>query len=247
MAGARIYFDLVVLIACEWLERQWRVERLKPEPENERNGASYGTDESTHANGPRGQDYRWLRSVVEYSSENITIVDTDGTLRYASPAFGRMLGYTPEEVVGKMNVLDHVHPDDLPHVLEETEKALAEGGIATNEAEYRFRHADGSWRWVESVGTYLLDDPHVKGVVVQTRDVTERKEAEERLAESERRFSSVVSNAHAYAYRCLNEPGYPNVYASEYAFELTGYPPDELLVGVRSASATSSSRRIGNG
>jgi diguanylate cyclase (GGDEF)-like protein/PAS domain S-box-containing protein len=207
------------------------VERLKPEPENERNGASYGTDESTHANGPRGQDYRWLRSVVEYSSENITIVDTDGTLRYASPAFGRMLGYTPEEVVGKMNVLDHVHPDDLPHVLEETEKALAEGGIATNEAEYRFRHADGSWRWVESVGTYLLDDPHVKGVVVQTRDVTGRKEAEERLAESERRFSSVVSNAHAYAYRCLNEPGYPNVYASEYAFELTGYPPDELLVG----------------
>jgi PAS domain-containing protein len=60
---------------------------------------------------------------------------------------------------------------------------------------------------VESVGTYLLDDPHVKGVVVQTRDVTGRKEAEERLAESERRFSSVVSNAHAYAYRCLNEPG----------------------------------------
>ena len=203
---------------------------MKPEQENEPNGASYGTDEPTHANGPREEDYRWLRSVVEYSSENITIVDTDGTLRYASPAFGRMLGYTPEEVVGKMNVLDHVHPDDLPHVLEETEKALSEGGVATNEAEYRFRHADGSWRWVESVGTYLLDDPHVKGVVVQTRDVTSRKEAEERLAESERRFSSVVSNAHAYAYRCLNEPGYPNVYASEYALELTGYAPDELLV-----------------
>jgi diguanylate cyclase (GGDEF)-like protein/PAS domain S-box-containing protein len=207
------------------------VEHLRPEPENEPNGASYGTDKSTHASGPRGEDYRWLRSVVEHSSESITIVDTDGTLRYASPAFGRMLGYTTEEVVGKMNVLDHVHPDDLPHVLEETEKALSEGGVATNEAEYRFRHADGSWRWVESVSTYLLDDPHVKGVVVQTRDVTRRKEAEELLAESERRFSSVVSNAQAYAYRCLNEPGYPNVYASEYALELTGYPPDELLVG----------------
>jgi diguanylate cyclase (GGDEF)-like protein/PAS domain S-box-containing protein len=229
VAGARIYFDLVVLIASGWID-SGGVERLKPEPENEPNGASYGTDESTHANGPWGEDYRWMRSVVEHSSENITIVDPDGTLRYASPAFGRMLGYTPEEVVGKMNVLDHVHPDDLPHVLEETEKALSEGGVATNEAEYRFRHADGSWRWVESVGTYLLDDPHVKGVVVQTRDVTGRKEAEKRLAESERRFSSVVSTAHAYAYRCLNEPGYPNVYASEYALELTGYQPDELLV-----------------
>ena len=129
-----------------------------------------------------------MRSVVENSSENVTIVDPDGTLRYASPAFGRMLGYAPEEVVGKMNVLDYVHPEDLPHVLEETEKALSEGGVATNRTEYRFRHKDGSWRWVESAGTYLLDDPQVKGVVVQTRDITERKRTEEALREAEERF-----------------------------------------------------------
>ena len=71
-----------------------------------------------------------------------------------------MLGYDPEEAIGTMNALDHVHPDDLPHVLEETEKALSAGGVATNKAESRFRHKDGSWRWMESVGTYLLDDPH---------------------------------------------------------------------------------------
>jgi diguanylate cyclase (GGDEF)-like protein/PAS domain S-box-containing protein len=136
-----------------------------------------------------------LRSVVENSSENVTIVDPDGTLRYASPAFGRMLGYAPEEVVGKMNVLDYVHPDDLPHVLEETEKALSEGGVATNRTEYRFRHKDGSWRWVESAGTYLLDDPHVKGVVVQTRDITERKRTEEALREAEERFRRSFDDA----------------------------------------------------
>ena len=94
-----------------------------------------------------------MRSVVENSSENVTVVDPDGTLRYASPAFGRMLGYDPEEAVGTMNVLDHVHPEDLSHVLEETQKALLDGGVTTNKAEYRFRHKDGSWRWVESVGT----------------------------------------------------------------------------------------------
>src|SRR5919112_6042051 len=171
------------------------------------NGTPHGgTDEPRHDSGTPGEDDRWLRSVVENSSENVTIVDPDGTLRYASPAFERMLGYAPEEVVGKMNVLDHVHPDDLPHVLEETEKALSEGGVATNEAEYRFRHADGSWRWVESVGTYLLDDPHVKGVVVQTRDVTGRKEAEERLAESERRYATLLSNVPVLVYRCSNKP-----------------------------------------
>ena len=102
------------------------------------NGAPRDANGPTHVDGPEGD--RWLRSVVENSSENVTIVDPDGTLRYASPAFGRMLGYDPEEVVGKMNVLDHVHPDDLPHVLEETEKALSAGGVATNKAEYRFRH-----------------------------------------------------------------------------------------------------------
>ena len=102
-------------------------------------------------------------------------------MRYASPAFDRILGYDSEEAIGTMNVLDHVHPDDLPHVLEETEKALSEGGVITNEAEYRFLHKDGSWRWMESVGTYLLDDPAVGGVVMVSKDVTERKEAEERL------------------------------------------------------------------
>ena len=135
-----------------------------------------------------------MRSVVENSSENVTVVDPDGTLRYASPAFGRMLGYDPEEAVGTMNVLDHVHPEDLSHALEETQKALLDGGVTTNKAEYRFRHKDGSWRWVESVGTYLLDDPDVKGVVVQTRDITERKEAEEALRRSEAEIFSILES-----------------------------------------------------
>jgi len=193
-------------------------------------GVPDGDHEPTHANGGLGGD-RWLRSVLENSPEIVKVVDPDGTLRYASPAFGRVFGYDPEEAAGTINVLDLVHPDDLPHVLAETEKALAEGRAVSNTAEYRFRHADGSWRWIESFGSYLLDDPHVRGVVISSRDVTRRKRAEEALRESERRLASVVSNAHAYAYRCLNEPGWPNEYASDYALELTGYPPEDLLVG----------------
>ena len=159
------------------------------------NGAPDGGHGPTHANRPPGEEDRWLRSALENSSEIIKILDPDGTLRYASPAFGRVFGYDPDQVVGTMNVLDHVHPDDLPHVLGETEKALSEGRVASNRAEYRFRHKDGSWRWVESVGTNLLDDPAVGGVVVQTRDVTERKEAEEALRRNEQYFRSVVQNA----------------------------------------------------
>ena len=122
-----------------------------------------------------------FRSLVQNSSEVVKITDASGTLRYASPAFGRVFGHDPEEAVGE-NILNYVHPDDLPRVREETAKALEDPEIDSNTVEYRFRHADGSWRHVEAVGTYMLDDPAVEGVVVNVRDITERKEFEERLA-----------------------------------------------------------------
>ena len=203
----------------------------KPDPLGVPNNAPRNVTGSAHANAMADVGGHWLRSVLDNSQEVVKVVDPDGTLRYASPAFEKVLGYDPAEAVGRMNVLDHVHPDDLPRVVQETEEAMAEDGAASNVAEYRFRHADGSWRWVESVGTYLLGDPQVRGIIVNVRDVTRRKEAEEAAKEGERRLASVVSNAHAYAYRCLNEPGWPNEYASDYALELTGYPAEDLLVG----------------
>ncbi len=124
---------------------------------------------------------RRFRSLVQNSSEVVKITDTDGTLQYASPAFEKVFGYDPEKAVGT-NVLDYVHPEDVPRLLEETERTLENPETNTNTVEYRFRHADGSWRHVESVGTYLLEDPAVEGVVINVRDVTERKEFEERLA-----------------------------------------------------------------
>jgi two-component system sensor histidine kinase/response regulator len=175
--------------------------------------------------GPEGD--RWLLSVVENSSEIVTIVDPDGTLRYTSPAFGRLLGYDPGKVVGKMNVFEYVHPDDLPHVLEEIEKVLSEGGSASNKAEYRFRHADGSWRWIESMGTYLLDDPSGDGIMVTSRDITKRKESEERLRRAEERYRSLVERVPAVVY--VQEIGRPDspMYMSPKIEGLTGYSPEE--------------------
>jgi diguanylate cyclase (GGDEF)-like protein/PAS domain S-box-containing protein len=168
-----------------------------------------------------------LRSVVENSSEIVTIVDPDGHLRYASPAFERVLGYDSEEAIGTMNVLDHVHPDDLPHVLEETEKALSEGGITTNKAEYRFRHKDGSWRWMESVGTYLLDDPAVRGVVFTSRDVTERKKAEEKLRQAEQRYRTLVEEIPAVTYIDPVDDPDTSLYTSPHIEEMLGFTSQE--------------------
>ncbi len=165
------------------------VEPPEPDPKNLPNRDPGSDDEPEHTNGLSQKDDRYLRSVVENSSEIVKVFDHDGTLRYANPAFGRIFGYDPEDAVGKMNVIDYVHPDDLPHVLEQTEKAVARGGVATSKAEYRFRHADGSWRWVESVGTYLLDGPVVRGVAITVRDVTKRRESEERFRSQSRELA----------------------------------------------------------
>jgi diguanylate cyclase (GGDEF)-like protein/PAS domain S-box-containing protein len=188
-----------------------------------------GTDGPTHATGQPEKDARWLLSVVENSSEIVTKADPDGTLRYANPAWQRVLGYDPGEEIGKMNVLEHVHPEDLPHVLEETEKALSEGGIATNKVEYRFRHKDGSWRWVESVGTYLLDDPAVEGVVITSRDVTERKRTEEKLREAEERYRTLVEQVPAVTYIDQIDETSSAVYMSPQAEEMLGYTAEEWL------------------
>jgi len=197
-------------------------DRIDP---NHSNGASHGDDGRRHADMP-AEGYRWLGSVVENSSEIVSIIDPDGTLKYASPAWQRVLGYDAKAIIGA-NVLDYVYPADLPHVLEETEKALSEAGTTTNKAEYRFRHADGSWRWMESMGTYLLDDPEVGGVVVTSREVTERKEAEEALKEAEERYRTLVERIPAVTYVDPVDDPDTSLYTSPQIAEMLGYSPEE--------------------
>nr|MDP9478111.1 PAS domain S-box protein [Actinomycetota bacterium] len=120
-----------------------------------------------------------FRSLVQNASDLITVLEADGTVLYESPALEPMLGYAPEDFVGRNNY-DLIHPDDAPRVLRAFARLSEERG-ANPYVEYRFRHADGSWRHLESGGVNLLDEPGVGGIVVNTRDITERKTLEERL------------------------------------------------------------------
>ena len=122
-----------------------------------------------------------FRALVQHASVVVTILEADGTITYESPAVERVLGYRPEELVGT-NAFDRVHPDDFDGVSRVFADDLANGGAVLTPVEYRFRHADGSWRYLESVGNNLSDDPSVGGIVINSRDVTERKALEERLA-----------------------------------------------------------------
>ena len=117
-----------------------------------------------------------FRSLVQYASDIITILGPEGTIRYQSPSIERILGYGPEELIGS-NVFDHVHPEDVEQTQGVFAEALKNQGVSPP-VEFRFRHADGSWRFLEAVGNNLLADPSVSGMVVNSRDVTERKQAE---------------------------------------------------------------------
>ena len=120
-----------------------------------------------------------FRSLIVNALDTITILDADGTITYESPSVERTLGYPANALVGR-SVFDLIHPDDVETVQAAFEEAVGRRG-ATTSLELRFRHRDGSWRTLEAVGRNLLHDRAVNGVVVNARDVTQRKEAEQRL------------------------------------------------------------------
>jgi PAS domain S-box-containing protein len=114
-----------------------------------------------------------MRLLVENSEDILTIRDADGRIRYMSPSIHRVLGYTQEDLVGSIG-FDLLHPDDRSAV----ESAFAEFWKtpgARDSIQYRARHANGSWVSLEVVAFNMLDDPAVRGVVLNGRDISERK------------------------------------------------------------------------
>ncbi len=121
-----------------------------------------------------------FRSLIEHASDLTAIIGADGVFRYQSPSSERILGYTPEELVGR-NVLEFLPPEDAVR-LTELVASLLRGDTQRVPHEGGFRHKDGSWRILEGVGTQVLDPSGARTIIVNTRDVTQRKRAEAREA-----------------------------------------------------------------
>jgi PAS domain S-box-containing protein len=120
-----------------------------------------------------------FRSLIENASDIISVVSAEATIRYESPSLERVLGYKPEDMMGK-DAFSFIHPDDVPCLLDTFNEVIKTPGT-TRFAEYRARHQDGSWRFLETVGKTLCDETGAMMIVVNSRDVTERKRAEEQI------------------------------------------------------------------
>jgi PAS domain S-box-containing protein len=185
--------------------------------------------DTIHPHGPNKHQPTQVQPhpLIHFVSDVITILKADGTIRYESPSIERMLGYKPEELVGK-NAFEYVHPEDLERVVGAFGEALEEPGV-NRRVEFRFRAADGSWRHLESIGSSLIDDPRVGGVIVTSRDITERKEAEERLLEAEERYRTLVEQLPAVIYIQEIEHGGAIAYISPQIEEMMGYSSQEYM------------------
>ena len=120
-----------------------------------------------------------FRSLVQNSSDVISIVDADGGVRYHSESVRRVLGYDPAELIDG-DPLTLVHPDDRERVGRFVAEAALRPGVTAAET-WRVRHRDGTWLHSETVAANLLEDPNVRGLVLNTRDVSDRKELEAQL------------------------------------------------------------------
>lgn len=135
----------------------------------------------------------YYRSLIDNSLDVTGILNSDGTVCYLSPSVERMLGFKPERLVGR-NAFDMIHSDDAAMVRRLFSKGIQNPEFTTS-VEYRLQHQDGSWVYVEASAHSLLENPAVMGIVFSMRDITARKEAEQRLRESEERYRQAVENS----------------------------------------------------
>jgi PAS domain S-box-containing protein/putative nucleotidyltransferase with HDIG domain len=153
---------------------------------------------------------RLFRALAEHSSDIIVILNLEGIITYINPAVERVLGFKAEERIGARG-LELVHPDDMKFLADSSNILARDTSAPVIHGEMHLRHKDGSWRTLEAVGSNLVNNNVVEAIIVNYRDITERKQAEAALRQ-EQQFSKLVLD---------NLPG---------IFYLYTYPENRLML-----------------
>ena len=170
---------------------------------------------------------RFQAQLLDAVGQAIIATDLQGTVLYWNRCAEGQYGWSAQEVMGRA-LHEFLISEDFWKSAEEIMSQLRAGRSWSG--EFAVRRKDGTPLWVEVTDTPVRDDGgNVVGIIGVSTDITERKRSEERLEETERRLSTVLSSTPAMVYRCLNEPDWPKEYVSDYSLELTGYPPSAFM------------------
>jgi PAS domain S-box-containing protein len=165
-----------------------------------------------------------FRSLMDLSPDIISIIAEDGTLAYNSPAALAIHGYTQEEMVGR-NTFSLIHPDDQPLCLDYTEKIFNDLPRPIS-VQYRYLNKDGSYVWMEATAANQLANPHIRGLIVISRDISERKRNDEMLRQSEDRFRRIIEQS-PISMAVVSLDGTIE-YINACAIDTFGYLPEEI-------------------
>lgn len=167
-----------------------------------------------------------LRSMIERSHDIITLVNADGSMRYRSPSYAHIMGYAEGEMEERV-VFEQIHPDDLPSLKALFIKLMGEPG-SSFKSQWRQRHKNGSYKWMEGTGTNMLNDPDLNAIVCNFRDITEHMEIEHQLEKANSELNMLFNNIDEVLYSVNTHPQ-RLLQMSAACEKVYGYSPSEFF------------------
>ncbi len=169
---------------------------------------------------------RRCRSLIQNSFDVFKVIDSEGKIVFASPSVERVMGYPPDELIGT-SIFEWIHPDDHDLARRALEECMEHGHLK-DYVELRDRNRDGTYHVIEVAARNLLDDPSVRGIALNYRDITERKHWEHALRQSEERYQKAFqSSPDSITISFLGTGVFLEV--NEGFEKITGYNRDEII------------------
>jgi PAS domain S-box-containing protein len=172
------------------------------------------------------QSEQSFQALLKEGSGLSGVIDPKGNYIYVSPTSSAILGTSPQEFIGK-NVLDFVHPDDAERILISLQKMATENRVVVE--PFRFQNHQKKWRWLETVLSNSVDDPAVNGIVVNSRDITDIIEKDNKL----KLFESVIKNTKDAILiteaEADNDLGQKILYVNKAFTKMTGYEAEDVI------------------
>lgn len=172
------------------------------------------------------QSEQRFKALVQEGSDMISIIDTNGKYSYTSPTTTAILGITPEEFQGN-TVFDFIHPEDIEKASKYMQRIANERKVIVE--PFRLKDGNKEWRWIETVLTNMTDNPAIRGIVANSRDITKQKEEEQQL----RLLSSAVTNTKDSVVitevELIDNFGPKIIYVNEAFTKMTGYKASEII------------------